>query len=704
MIEGLLGIGFGQIPDLSPQCRCANVAVGRCGTADELGRIFRGWCEKLGIEGYSCIAPQSAPRTIPHRLALSTALQAIGASLGAACTASRNDMALLLSALGVIDYILEINLLNLDSSSFFTGRSESWAVSEDCSVASSSTNQEIQGTNTYIGFENISEGVDDTKVSVKDRAIEKGLQKVGRLIRVSIFVFDVGMNKKEELLYTTIAGQVQGDKHNLGNKGAARSTVKALQYQFPLPLQAQFLPLRFEVAINEVLDGNGDKEALVSHEFFAWTMGFMRALSLADGDFEESRISESDISSSTCIRAVMRALSVVDDFEDLGTPDLPNLDIVCGDLSEDGCMWAATGSVKWQFQIRGRRKGRGFDRVVAKRSKEKRSRYLAVLYREGIKGNSIHSLEQHPRLNPSECTGRKTTPGCGAVLMSNMVLRNRRDIICATRRSDIERWGSRNEGRIKEEEVKWVIVNWKQADEFVSMSGPWIMEVPVHGRGAAPRRGLPPSLASDSLNTISDLKTVGLYQLSTQTQMVEAGEGKRKVDEASALYADLLLNRVIKHELHFSSESDGNIKRRTEMAADIVETSYIGCTRIIAPVFRLGDRCRGGFAHSKLDPSPSREARRIKGAASKNAHGHRRKQTNPSLPPQRLPLALLGLGTNTSSSTLVLRPSSASPSPGRAHPFYMHFTTTSIHEWEQEHEHQHEHHPRNGYRTSTNTR
>jgi hypothetical protein len=125
-----------------------------------------------------------------------------------------------------------------------------------------------------------------------------------------------------------------------------------------------------------------------------------------------------------------------------------------------------------------------------------------------------------------------------------MVLRNRRDIICATRRSDIERRGSRNEGRIKEEEVKSVIVNWKQADEFVSMSGPWIMEVLVHGRGAAPRRGLLPSLASDSLNTISDLKTVGLYQLTTQTQMVEAGEGKWKVDEASALYADLLLNRV----------------------------------------------------------------------------------------------------------------------------------------------------------------
>ncbi|KAJ7809936.1 hypothetical protein B0H13DRAFT_2685673 [Mycena leptocephala] len=84
-------------------------------------------------------------------------------------------------------------------------------------------------------------------------------------------------------------------------------------------------------------------------------------------------------------------------------------------------------------------------------------------------------------------------------------------------------------------------------------------------------------------------------------------------------------------------------------------------------------------------------------AASKNAHGYRRKQTNPSPPPQRLPLVLLGLGTNTSSSTLVLRPSSASPSPGRAHPFYMHFTTTSIHEQE------HEHHPRNGYRTSTST-
>ncbi|KAJ7809930.1 hypothetical protein B0H13DRAFT_1927605 [Mycena leptocephala] len=114
-----------------------------------------------------------------------------------------------------------------------------------------------------------------------------------------------------------------------------------------------------------------------------------------------------------------------------------------------------------------------------------------------------------------------------------------------TRRSDIERRGSRNKGRIKEEEeVKWVVVNWKQADEFVSMSGPWIMEVPVHGRGAAPRRGLPPSLASDSLNTISDLQTVGLYQLITQTQMVEAGEGKWEVDEASELYADLLLNRV----------------------------------------------------------------------------------------------------------------------------------------------------------------
>jgi hypothetical protein len=49
MIEGLLRIGFRQIPDLSPQCRCANVAVGRYGTANELGRIFRGWCEKLGI-------------------------------------------------------------------------------------------------------------------------------------------------------------------------------------------------------------------------------------------------------------------------------------------------------------------------------------------------------------------------------------------------------------------------------------------------------------------------------------------------------------------------------------------------------------------------------------------------------------------------------------------------------------------------------
>jgi hypothetical protein len=125
-------------------------------------------------------------------------------------------------------------------------------------------------------------------------------------------------------------------------------------------------------------------------------MGFMRALSLADGDFEESRIPKLDISSSACIRAVMCALSVVDNFKDLGTPDSPNLDIVCGDLSDDGCMWAATGSVKRQVQIRGRRTGGGFDRVVAKRSKEKRSRYLAVLYREGIKGYSIHWLESTP--------------------------------------------------------------------------------------------------------------------------------------------------------------------------------------------------------------------------------------------------------------------------------------------------------------------
>jgi hypothetical protein len=49
MIEGALRIGFGQIPNLSPQRRRANVAVGGSGTANELGRTFRGWCEKLGI-------------------------------------------------------------------------------------------------------------------------------------------------------------------------------------------------------------------------------------------------------------------------------------------------------------------------------------------------------------------------------------------------------------------------------------------------------------------------------------------------------------------------------------------------------------------------------------------------------------------------------------------------------------------------------
>jgi hypothetical protein len=40
-------------------------------------------------------------------------------------------------------------------------------------------------------------------------------------------------------------------------------------------------------------------------------------------------------------------------------------------------------------------------------------------------------------------------------------------------RSDIERRDGRNEGKIKEEEeVKWVVVNWKQADEFVFMLSP----------------------------------------------------------------------------------------------------------------------------------------------------------------------------------------------------------------------------------------
>jgi hypothetical protein len=82
---------------------------------------------------------------------------------------------------------------------------------EGCSIASSSTNKEEKETHTYIGFENTIEGVDDTKVPVKERTIQKSLQKVGRLIRVSIFVLDVGVGKKKEPLYAAIAGRIMSN-------------------------------------------------------------------------------------------------------------------------------------------------------------------------------------------------------------------------------------------------------------------------------------------------------------------------------------------------------------------------------------------------------------------------------------------------------------------------------------------------------------